>query len=209
MRSTAEQVVLEKVGSPKAAVIGLSIVTMVWGTMTGIFGYLILTDSEEFQGIAPKIAFLPFALIGLGLVFGTARAFMKLRNPRREFIAHTERLTPGATFDVTWTFDGRSEAIKSLVIQIVGEEQITFQQGTTMSSSSARFMERTLLTTSDGALIRGGKLSLEIPAGAMHSFSAPHNTITWYLTVKGDIGFWPDLSEQHVIQVRSHRKAIP
>ena len=44
--------------------------------------------------------------------------------------------------------------------------------------------------------------TIAFPAEAMHSFSGGNNRIVWTLHVKGDIPFWPDVSEEFEIEVQ-------
>jgi len=36
----------------------------------------------------------------------------------------------------------------------------------------------------------------------MHSFESPHNKITWFVKVTGDIPRWPDIDEAFPIRIR-------
>jgi hypothetical protein len=40
-----------------------------------------------------------------------------------------------------------------------------------------------------------------VPAGAMHSFQADHNEVSWKLIVKGSVEGWPEYERQFQIVV--------
>ena len=77
----------------------------------------------------------------------------------------------------------------------------TYQQGTDTRTDHNVFLKELILETSSPGDMRAGTVKLTIPEFSIHTFEAPHNKITWYVRVHGDIKSWPDISEEYVITV--------
>jgi hypothetical protein len=75
------------------------------------------------------------------------------------------------------------------------EEQATFRQGTDTRSEQivvwqvvpARFQD----VRPDADARFEARVSVEVPADAMHSFTSPHNAVRWKLVVRGVPERWP------------------
>jgi len=48
-----------------------------------------------------------------------------------------------------------------------------------------------------------GRIRLQVPAGAMHSFRSPHNEIAWTIDVHGRAPRWVDLRAVFPIRVEA------
>ena len=56
-------------------------------------------------------------------------------------------------------------------------------------------------STAERAERQQGEASIDLPAGAAHSFEAEHNQIRWRLRVRGDVRSWPDIDDVFEIVV--------
>ncbi len=58
-----------------------------------------------------------------------------------------------------------------------------------------------LANASQEAAMRAGSAEIRIPVDTMHSFMGEHNKIIWAIHVHGDIPRWPDIKEEHRIEI--------
>ncbi len=103
-------------------------------------------------------------------------------------------LVPGHEFQVVLAQQGHIR-VKSLALWLVCEEEATYRQGTDIRTEVRRVVERQLLEQRDFSIepiepFRAA-VTTAIPATAMHSLHAPHNSVNWKLVVRGEVAHWP------------------
>jgi hypothetical protein len=134
---------------------------------------------------------VPFAIIGLGLIGYLLRQVMITTGvgpTRIEISDHP--LSPGQRYDVFLSQAGRL-TIHSLEVWLACDEQASYRQGTDTRTETRRvYQERCFLR--EGIEIHQGlpfesRCQIQVPAGAMHSFHANHNDVSWKLIVKGNV----------------------
>jgi hypothetical protein len=103
-------------------------------------------------------------------------------------------LFPGGQYKVFLSQAGQLK-IRSLVLQLVCEEEATYRQGTNTRKETCRVFQRQVFRRDNVEVHRGMpfeiQCDLEIPARAMHSFQAGNNEVHWKLLVQGDVVGWP------------------
>ncbi|MEM6780216.1 MAG: hypothetical protein AAF670_21365 [Planctomycetota bacterium] len=121
-------------------------------------------------------------------------------------------LEPGGRYEVYIAQMGRMK-LQSLTITLVCEEESFFRQGTDVRAE--RHIAFSLELWS-GKSIRVDprrpweqQLLLEVPANAMHSFSATHNSVRWRLTVNGESRPWPSFCRSFPLLVYPPLMASP
>jgi hypothetical protein len=74
-------------------------------------------------------------------------------------------------------------------VALVCEESATYSQGTTSTTDRREVSARDLLSWNGRPESLGGaRRTLEVPAGAMHSFESKNNKVTWKVVVRGRAG---------------------
>jgi hypothetical protein len=103
-------------------------------------------------------------------------------------------LVPGHEYQVILAQQGHI-AVKSLELWLVCEEEATYRQGTDIRTETRRVVEQRLWSERNFQIEPSepfqASVSVPIPAAAMHSFHAPHNSVNWKLIVRGEVAHWP------------------
>jgi hypothetical protein len=132
---------------------------------------------------------VPFVLAGLWIIGVLIREIYTtsgIGTTRLEISEHP--LTPGQTCRVFVAQAGRTH-VHCLKIHLLCEERAIYPQGTDTRTDVKRayrevlYRARKLEITPDAPFET--EFDLSIPAGAMHSFAAPHNSVQWSLIVRG------------------------
>jgi hypothetical protein len=113
-------------------------------------------------------------------------------------------LLPGHEYQVVVLQQGHI-TVHSLELWLVCQEEATYHQGTDIRTE--------LRTVYDQRLFQQGEFQIEpaqpfqqsatftMPATAMHSFQAGHNSVYWKLLVKGCVSGWPDFERGFALVV--------
>ena len=149
---------------------------------------------------------LLFLLAGLGILVYFLRQLLiaaGIGPTRLEISDHP--LRPGGKYRLFLSQSGRLN-MNALRVSLTCEESATYRQGTDSRSESREVFHRDLFHR-EGFAVRGGapfetEIEFDLPVGAMHSFAAKHNEISWALTVEGDVARWPDFKRVFSVIVR-------
>ncbi len=185
----------------------IAIVSVLWNLAVIIFARMAI---QSFRAGEPDwwlTAFVvPLALVGLLCLAWLARAVMittGIGPTLVEISAHP--LVPGGAYEVYLSQAGRLK-VKSLHLQLVCEETATYRQGTNTRRATRRVYEDLLVSREAFSIGQGlpfeARAQLEIPAQAMHSFTANHNRIDWKLVMRGQVSRWPDFERIFPLVVR-------
>jgi hypothetical protein len=113
-------------------------------------------------------------------------------------------LLPGHQYEAFISQTGRLQ-VRWYQVQLVCEEQATYQQGTDTRTVSAVVYRQTLLSQRKFDIPSGGAFethfTVAVPAAAMHSFAAAHNAVTWALVVRGRMVRWPEFARRFPLYV--------
>lgn len=138
---------------------------------------------------------VPFVAVGIGAIALFVRNLIlatAIGPTQLEISDHP--LLPGGRYDI-WFSQGGNGAVKALELTLELEEQATFRQGTDTRSEqlvvwravAARFQD----VRPDADARFETRVSVGVPADAMHSFTSPHNAVRWKLVVRGEPERWP------------------
>jgi hypothetical protein len=87
------------------------------------------------------------------------------------------------------------------VVTLEGREEATYRRGTDTTTARSVFARVKVGSGDRYGNLQRGSAPIEVPADAMHSFTAPNNKIVWLLKVHGEIALWPDVSEELPLEV--------
>jgi hypothetical protein len=149
------------------------------------------------------LVLIPFVALGVCLAAYLVRLAMVATGVGPTWIEVAEHpLAPGQSVDAMVSQSGRMK-LHSLELWLACDEKATYRQGTDTRTETRRvFQERCFVREDveiDQALPFESRCEIAVPAGAMHSFQANHNEVTWKLVVKGRVDGWPDY--ERVFQV--------
>ncbi len=177
--------------SPAWVLLGLLLACLAWNGM--VSGFVILAIRAHLAGKPDWLLTgftVPFLSVGVVLVVLFVRQLLvatALGPTLVEISAHP--LLPGEEYRVFVSQAGRSR-IERLDLLLVCEEEATYRQGTNTRTETREVYCQPLLhyERCDGQrrIPVEAECPLAVPAGAMHSFKAGHNSIHWKLVVRED-----------------------
>ena len=181
------------------AVFGLLFAAIFWNGI--VFGFLFPEAWLENGGIFLKLFSVPFMVLGIAIVAGFFHALLALLNPKPRLELSPGALTLGQPFSVNWRLTGSTGRVRRVRIILRGVEKATYQRGSNSTTETETFFAALLDETTDAISMRGADVTGMIPTDCMHSFDATSNKIVWYLEVRGDLPFWPDISDTFEVDV--------
>jgi hypothetical protein len=141
---------------------------------------------------------VPFLGVGIGgvIMFIRSLVFATAVGPTQLEIAD-HPLLPGRQYDVLLA-QGGTGTIRSLALSLELEEQATFRQGTDTRTEQAVVWKQSVAVFHEVNAAPHSRFEaravVEIPPGAMHSFTSSHNAVRWRLVVRGTPDRWPEFS---------------
>jgi hypothetical protein len=180
-------------------VFGMFAVAAFWN---GITWTILIAASRDREWFA--LAFLSlFALIGAGLLAAVVYLALALANPRPRLTLRPGALRLGALQTLAWHLTGAVARLRHLVITLEGRESATYTRGTSTVTDRRACLRVVLAEVANPAEMRQGETSFEPPAGMVPGFKADCNKLEWFLRVRGDIPFWPDLDEEFPVEINA------
>jgi hypothetical protein len=92
-----------------------------------------------------------------------------------------------------------------LELWLACDERATYRQGTDTRTETRRVFAERCFVRQDFQIAQGlpfeSRCRVAVPAGAMHSFQADHNEVSWKLIVKGSVDGWPEYERAFQIVV--------
>lgn len=197
---------LPTVGDSPWRVAGMAAICVAWNLLVGFFLIGLVMDHLSGEpNWTLTVVVAPLALTGVYLAAALVR---DARTATGVGVTHVEvsdhPLLPGRTYRGVVIQAGQFLA-RSLTVSLVCEEEATYLQGTNTRTSTelvyrdAVLRERRLEVTAGKACEE--EFSFTIPAGAMHSFSSPHNEVRWALEVRGTPVRWPEFRRRFMMCV--------
>lgn len=199
----AQPRVLKPKMSPVGKLTAIIFLALFWNGIVSVF--VVLTYKEWRSGgdvDGCLVLFLiPFVLVGLALIWSVFHQFLVLFNPRLELALSQGVLVPGRSANLQWQIHGKSGRVKHLRVVLEGTEQATYRRGTDTTTVTEVFATIPVVETDQQMLIAQGTARIEVPEGAMPSFTADRNKIVWTLRTCCEIPGWPDSNEEYEIIV--------
>ena len=168
----------------------LSLVALIWNLVVAF--WVVYAVSSHLNGNPDwfqTFFLIPFVLIGCGLLAMIVRQILINTGVGPTIVEISGHpLYPGRQYELFISQAGRLK-LESLEVQLVCEEEASYRQGTDTRTAVRRVCQQRVLSLESPASRPGEpletKATLDVPAGAMHSFRAEHNRIQWRLIVKG------------------------
>lgn len=202
---SADPVTLKPAMNRWTTFIALLVIGTIWNGLIGVALVHAITGLWHGSPEWPLILILlPFLAIGLALLWGMVYTFLQTFNPVPTLTLSAGAAPLGAELELTWRFSGITSRLKRMEIQLRGREEATYRRGTSNTTDKHTFAEIKIVDTTDPIAIESGQTTLHVPTHSMHSFDSGHNRVVWSLHIRGDIAYWPDVSEEYPIVVLPH-----
>ena len=175
-----------------------------WNGIVSVFLYHLYQGFLSGQRDWFLLVFMtPFVLIGLVSIGGVFVEFLRLFNPKVELVFEDAVLAVDRPLRFRYRLIGAANKVSTLQITLQGCERVTFRSGKSTSSQEKEFYSAGLLDTSDPRKVAQGQLESQFPEGTMHTFKSEHYAIVWKIKVQGVVAFWPDIRDEHVIDIQA------
>lgn len=178
----------------------LLVIAALWN---GVVAYYALNAFNESRYIILCFT-LPFAILGLILVFLAIVAFMQLFNPKLNLTLSSGTISPGTKAIVNWEIIGNGQKVKDMTFMICCYEMNRQGSSGKKSVRKAQKLYSQLIAEIDSpGDIGAGSFTFVLPANSLTSFSSKDYERSWSLEAKGTIKLWPDIREKHKFSVKS------
>ena len=182
--------------SPGWALFGTLVFCVLWdGLVTVLVIFAVRNQMAGRGDWLPMIFLIPLVLIGVGMSAFFLWQLLVATSVGPTFLEISDHpLHPDGQYRLFLSQTGRLR-INALCVSLVCEEAATYRQGTN-TRTETQVVHRKELFRREGFEIESGlpfetELEFSVPAGAMHSFKADYNEISWSLLVEGDVARWP------------------
>jgi hypothetical protein len=184
----------------------VTLLALVWnGIVVALFVMAVRRSIAGHGDVWLYVFLVPFLAGGLWLMYFLVRQVVIASGVGPTQLEVSDHpLFPGRHYDLLLSQAGRL-TMKSLVVDLVCEEQATFRQGTDTRTHSCRVYQSRIVDRQQFDIPQGlafqQQCRIEIPAEAMHSFRADHNEVQWKFIVRGEAGGWPPFERSFPIVV--------
>jgi Protein of unknown function (DUF3592) len=189
--------------------IGITFVALVWNSIFLVFlGVAIVCFVDGKPDWCLAIFLTPIAMIGVTLIYLLFRASVvavAFPPTRVEVSAHP--LVPGEACQLFLAQRGLLR-LSRLRVLVVCDEVARYTELDDTRTKTNRIHEYQAVSPNKPALVHH---DFQIPAGAMHSFRAPHNEIQWNVIVEGRAAKWLKIAWEYPFIVRpaSKTRTVP
>lgn len=184
----------------------LAAVAVIWNSL--VAGFLIQVLRQHLDGRPNWLLtwlVVPFVFAGAWTIYALVRQILLTSGTGTTLLEVAEHpLYPGQRYEAFLSQTGRLQ-VRWFQVQLVCEEQATFQQGTDTRKATAVVHSETVFNERKFTIPPGGAFethfTVNIPAGAMHSFTSAHNAVSWMLVVRGRMARWPEFERRFPLYV--------
>lgn len=142
-----------------------------------------------------------FAIVGVVVLIAFFYQLLTCFNPAPRLTLLPSEIEIGSIALLKWSVSSGEQKLKNFAIYLVGEEEARYRRGTDTVTVAEIFYEQPLIDTSNPREIRTGTAEIALPLDTVPSWAGSNNAIKWSLRVRGDIPFWPDVSDDYAITV--------
>lgn len=197
---------LPSLGDPGWRIATLATICVAWNLLVVFF--LTGLGIEFWMGRPQWALTLAIAPLAIGGVYMVALLYHEARSTTGIGLTSVEvsdhPLFPGERYRGLMLQTGQFK-FRSLSVALVCEEIATFCEGTDTRTSVEEVFRQVVLQEPRSEVSTSKPLErefgFEIPAGAMHSFKAPHNEVRWSLEVRVTPLRWPPFRRSYLVCV--------
>lgn len=193
---------LKSKNTPLKMLLALLFFALFWNGIVSIFLMEVIEgwrkgDADWFL----TLFFIPFGLVGIGLIGGVFYSLLGMFNPKAVLTIEESVIPLGSNVQLLWQIDGNAGRFNKLKLSLIGQESVTYRRGTNTVTDKTTFHNQTLFESFDSAEMTGGTIDFVIPLNTMHTWEANNNKIFWQLIIEGDIPNWPDMKSEFDIKI--------
>ncbi|MGD9636467.1 MAG: hypothetical protein AB7G28_22995 [Pirellulales bacterium] len=186
--------------------LALAVVAVVWNSLVG--GFVIQVARQHLEGRPNWLLtwlVVPFVIAGAWTIYALVRQILLTSGTGATLLEISDHpLHPGQRYEAFLSQTGRLQ-VRWFQVQLVCEEQATFQQGTDTRKATAVVYRETVFSERKFEIPPGGAFethfTVNVPPSAMHSFTAAHNAVSWMLVVRGRMARWPEFERRFPLYV--------
>ncbi|MBN2446200.1 MAG: hypothetical protein JXO22_05725 [Phycisphaerae bacterium] len=183
--------------------VGGPIAIIVFGVVwIAISAFVYTQISEDSAPLAPRIMIWIFMAVGVAMIVGgvialVGRILVNQMIMPASIVVSREPVRLGELFTVTYEQQVKKACtIDAVTLTLICREWVEYTSGTDTQHATEDVMkvEYPLLTSGEvpASSSMKAETQVQIPAEAMHTFSAPHNRISWHLALRTSLARWPD-----------------
>lgn len=186
--------------------LALAAVAIVWNSLVaGFVIQMVRQHLDERPNWLLTWLIVPFVFAGVWTIYALVRQILLTSGTGNTLLEIAEHpLHPGGRYEAFLSQTGRLK-VRWFQVQLVCEEQATYQQGTDTRKAIAVVHRETVLSERKFEIPPGGAFethfTVNIPPTAMHSFLAAHNAVSWMLVVRGRMARWPEFERRFPLYV--------
>ncbi|MFH1616136.1 MAG: DUF3592 domain-containing protein [Planctomycetota bacterium] len=199
--NTPAGAVVIKSKSPWAGLVFSIAAAAFWNGIVSVFIFDIIKEWQNGTGnLFKTLFFVPFMIIGAGLIWLVFLCLLALFNPRPTLTLSSAVIPLGGTVLLKWNFSGRTSLIRYLEIFLKGIETARNREKEKYPDENT-FFKMGIYSTQNKREIPSGEVGFAIPSNSMHSFEAENNKVIWEVEVHGVIDSRPDVKENFKLTV--------
>ena len=188
--------------SPLMNIVGVAFFAIMWNGIISIFLYQVYKGFERKEPEWFLTFFMiPFVLVGILSILALIYTILKTSNPKIIIDISPNKLYPGLQAHLKWEIKGKTEKLRNLSIYLEGREIAKYRRGTNTSTATNIFERVTVTSINDTLSMDYGHARFTVPADTVPTFRAANNSIEWYIAVRGEIKWWPDLLEKFPVKI--------
>ncbi|MBI3910387.1 MAG: hypothetical protein HY320_05570 [Armatimonadetes bacterium] len=183
-----------------------------------VFGLIWIAFSLFWEGMAwqtgAPVFFLlfglPFVAIGFGLLtWALLPSIVGMKVARPVVSLSSDAMRGGEAFSLTYQQSFKKAVdVHRIAFQFVFRETATYQRGT--DTVTVKYEQIIDSAEHPARRFAAGETfydqrSLQLPKDGMHTFSALHNKLQWFVKVQVEITGWPDFKEEYEVRVLPER----
>jgi hypothetical protein len=204
-QSVASQKTLHSADSPLGDFVRETVLVLLWYGVVAVAGRNVwtsfLTGKPDWNGGA---LMLLFVVLGLILIKHSVYSFLSLFSPRPTISLENTSICLGDTVTLHWQFFGSIGSLRTVEINLVGQEKTYVQCRGRRRAITETFAHVSIFESTSG--LAAGQAHFIVPKNSMHSFEADGNEIVWSVEVSSLVQFWPDVVADFPIVVCPQRK---
>lgn len=192
--------------APGQLSVALTAVCVLWNTLAAGFVVRVIQSHLDRQpNWLLTWLVVPFVLAGAWTIYALVRQIVLTRGIGTTTLEVSDHpFYAGHSYQAIVSQSGRLRA-RWFKVELVCEEQATYQQGTDTRTATAIVHHETLFAARRFDIEPGvpyeTRFSFVVPPGAMHSFSAAHNAVRWAVIVRGRMARWPEFERRFPLYI--------
>jgi hypothetical protein len=198
---------LPMAGSTGWALFGALALCVAWNSIVAVLVVIAFRSHDgSWLGWFRMVLLAPPVLIGLATIAFFIRKLLAATGVGPTLVEISDHpLIPGGQVHLFLSQSGRL-TVNALRVWLVCEESATYRQGTNARTETKEVYRGEEFSRETFRIESGlpfeAEFDVNVPEGAMHSFKAAHNDISWFLSVEADLANRPNYRRSFPLVIR-------